>query len=95
MRGRDVLGDQRTGADIGTLSDVDASHDHRTPADERTICDDWRRFLSSWVVPGYGRINLAMDEVSGYPAARSHSAVVTHIASDHSFVAHRHTDAYP
>src|SRR6202043_965367 len=76
MSGRDVLGDQRTGADVGTWSDVDPAHDHRAPADERAVAHDRGRLFGHRVIPGDSWIKLAVDEVAGDTAARSDATVI-------------------
>jgi len=73
---RDVLGDQRTRADISARADVDAAHDHGTPADERAVLNDRRRLLAGRVVPRDTRVKLAVDEVSRDPATRPYPGVM-------------------
>jgi hypothetical protein len=90
---RDILCDQRTRANIGVRSDVDAAHDHGAPADECAVFNDRCRLLGGRVVPGERRIKLTVDEVSCDPATCSYPAVIADVALDHRMVVHCDTDS--
>ena len=92
---RDVLCDQSARADIRACSDRDPAHDHGAPADERAVFDGCRRFFASRVVPRNRRVQMAVDELSRDPAARSDPAAIADVAPDHRALAHGHADADP